>query len=101
VNGFLVVYLDSIGERLLEYLHQDDEVHGPLSPSQGNRGSCTFCQISIDSGQSTLERLLEMVTSACAAGSSDRLQLSGRVAACQIAASGFGRQDLAFRKPIW
>jgi len=29
VNDFLVVCLDSIDERLLEYLHQDDEVHGP------------------------------------------------------------------------
>jgi hypothetical protein len=29
VNDFLVVYLDSIDERLLEYLDEDDEVHGP------------------------------------------------------------------------
>jgi hypothetical protein len=29
MNDFLVTYLDSIGERLLEYLNQDDEVHGP------------------------------------------------------------------------
>ena len=28
VNDYLVVYLDSIGERLLENLDQDDEVHG-------------------------------------------------------------------------
>jgi hypothetical protein len=29
VNDFLVTYLDSIDERLLEYLDDDDEVHGP------------------------------------------------------------------------
>jgi hypothetical protein len=29
VSDFLVVYLDSIDERLLEYLDEDDEVHGP------------------------------------------------------------------------
>ena len=29
VNDFLVVYPDSIDERLLEYLDEDDEVHGP------------------------------------------------------------------------
>jgi hypothetical protein len=63
VNDFLVVCLDSIGERLLEYLHQDDEVHGPLFPSLGDRGSCTFYQYRL--GHSALERLLEMVTSAC------------------------------------
>ena len=28
MNDFLVVYLGSIGERLLEHLDQDDEVHG-------------------------------------------------------------------------
>ncbi len=42
VNDFLVVYLDSIDKRLLEHLNQDDEVHGPLLPSQGDRGSCTI-----------------------------------------------------------
>jgi len=29
VDDFLVVHLDSIDERLLDYLGQDDEVHGP------------------------------------------------------------------------
>jgi hypothetical protein len=38
VNDILVVHLDSIDKRLLEHLDQDDEVHGPLLPSQGNRG---------------------------------------------------------------
>ena len=42
MNDFLVVYPDSIDERLLEYLDEDDEVHGPLFPSLGDRGSCTF-----------------------------------------------------------
>jgi hypothetical protein len=40
---------------------QDDGVHGPLFPSLGDRGSCTFYR----PGHSALERLLEMVTSAC------------------------------------
>jgi hypothetical protein len=44
MNDFLVTYLDSIGERLLEYLNQDDEVHGPPPPSLGDRGSCTICR---------------------------------------------------------
>ena len=39
-------------------------MHGPYSPSLGDRGSCTF-YINIDSGHLALERLLEMVTSAC------------------------------------
>jgi hypothetical protein len=34
VNDFLVVYLDSIDERLLEYLDEDDGVHGSLLPSK-------------------------------------------------------------------
>jgi hypothetical protein len=42
VNDFLVVCLDSVDKRLLGYLNQDDEVHGPLLPSQGDRGSCTI-----------------------------------------------------------
>src|ERR1039457_6664629 len=39
----------------------------PLFPSLGDRGSCTF-YLNIDLGQSALERLLEMVTSACDRG---------------------------------
>jgi hypothetical protein len=45
-------------------IDQDDGVHGPYSPSLGDRGSCTF-YINIDSGHLALERFLEMVTSAC------------------------------------
>ncbi len=41
-DGFLPVYEDSIDKRLLEHLDQDDEVHGPLLPSQGDRGSYTI-----------------------------------------------------------
>jgi hypothetical protein len=33
--------VDSIDERLLGYLDQDDKVHDPPPPSQGERGSCT------------------------------------------------------------
>jgi hypothetical protein len=38
-------------------------VHGPLLPSQGNRGRAP--SISIGVGRSALERLLEMLSSAC------------------------------------
>jgi hypothetical protein len=34
VNDLLVVYLDSIDERLLEYLDEEDEVHGSLAFSE-------------------------------------------------------------------
>jgi hypothetical protein len=45
VSDFLVVYLDSIDERLLEHLDEDDKVHGPLAlPRKGSRGSCTIYQ---------------------------------------------------------
>jgi hypothetical protein len=44
VIDILVVYLDSIDERLLEGLNQDDGVHGPWLSSQSERGSCTFYQ---------------------------------------------------------
>jgi hypothetical protein len=53
VNDLLVVLPDSIDERLLD--DQDDGVHGPHSPSLGDRGSCTF-YINIGSGHSALER---------------------------------------------
>jgi hypothetical protein len=43
VNGFPVVNLGSIYRRLLVNRDQDDGVHGPLLPSQGDWGSCTFC----------------------------------------------------------
>ena len=38
VNDFLVVYLDSIDKRLLVNRDQDDEVHDPRLPSQGDGG---------------------------------------------------------------
>jgi hypothetical protein len=41
-------------------------VHGPLFPSLGDRGPCTTYQYRL--GHSALERLLEMVTSACDRG---------------------------------
>ena len=63
VNDFLVTYLDSIDEYLLEYLHQDDEVQAAHSPSLGDRGRAP--SINIGEGRSALERLLEMVSSAC------------------------------------
>ena len=34
----VVVYLDSIDERLLEYLDRDDEVHGPGLPRKATGG---------------------------------------------------------------
>src|ERR1039458_9691430 len=48
-------------------IDQDDGVHGPPPPSLGDRGSCTF-YINIGSGQSALERMLEIVSSASVAG---------------------------------
>jgi hypothetical protein len=47
--------MDSIDKRLLEHLDQDDGVRGPLFPSLGDRGLCTF-YINIDLGRSALER---------------------------------------------
>ncbi len=55
VNDFLVVHLASIDKRLLDGLSQDDGVHGPRLPSQGDRGSCTL-YLNIDPGRSALER---------------------------------------------
>jgi hypothetical protein len=54
VNDFLVTYLDSIDEYLLEYLHQDDEVQAAHSPSLGDRGRAP--SINIGEGRSALER---------------------------------------------
>ena len=44
MNDFLVVLPDSIDERLLEHLSQDDGCTAPLFPSLGDRESCTFYQ---------------------------------------------------------
>jgi hypothetical protein len=44
VNDLFVVSLGSIDKRLLVNRDQDDGVHGPWLPSQGDRGSCTFHQ---------------------------------------------------------
>ena len=63
----VVVYLDSIDERLLDDSTRMTGCTAPLFPSLGDRGSCTF-YINIDSGHPALERLLEMVTSACDRG---------------------------------
>jgi hypothetical protein len=54
VNDSLVVHLGSIDKRLLEDPSQDDGVHGPLLPSQADRGRAP--SINIDSGHSALER---------------------------------------------
>jgi hypothetical protein len=48
VHDLLVVYLGSIDKRLLEDHDQDDGVHGPLLPSQGDRGSCTAVTVATD-----------------------------------------------------
>ncbi len=58
-----VVYLDSIDERLLDDSTSMTGCTTPWLPSLGDRGSCTFYQYR--PGHSALERLLEMVTSAC------------------------------------
>jgi hypothetical protein len=48
VNGFAVVWLSCITERLLMNRDQDDGVAAaPWLPSQGDRGSCTL-YISVD-----------------------------------------------------
>ena len=61
-----VVYLDSIDERLLDDSTRMTGCTAPWLPSLGDRGSCTFYQYR--PGHSALERLLEMVTSACDRG---------------------------------
>ncbi len=55
MNDFLVVHLDSIDKRLLEYFDQDDRCTAPWLPSQGDRGSCTR-YISVDLSRSALEQ---------------------------------------------
>jgi hypothetical protein len=67
VNDLLVVLPDSIDKRLLDDSARMAGCTAPYSPSLGDRGSCTT-YINIDSGHSALERLLEMVTSACDSG---------------------------------
>ena len=64
MNDLLVVLPDSIDKRLLDDSARMAGCTAPYSPSLGDRGSCTF-YINIDSGHLALERLLEMVTSAC------------------------------------
>jgi hypothetical protein len=64
VNDLLVVLPDSIEKRLLDDSTRMTGCTAPLFPSLGDRGSCTF-YLNIDLGHSALERLLEMVTSAC------------------------------------
>ena len=59
----VVVYLDSIDKRLLDDSTRMTGCTAPLFPSLGDRGSCTTYQYR--PGHSALERLLEMVTSAC------------------------------------
>src|ERR1035441_11004265 len=63
----VVVCPDSIEKRLLDDSTRMTGCTAPLFPSLGDRGSCTF-YLNIDLGQSALERLLEMVTSACDRG---------------------------------
>ena len=66
MNDLLVVYLDSIDKRLLDDSTRMTGCTAPLFPSLGDRGSCTTYQYR--PGHSALERLLEMVTSACDRG---------------------------------
>ena len=62
----VVVYLDSIDKRLLDDSTRMTGCTAPSFPSLGDRGSCTTYQYRL--GHPTLERLLEMVTSACDRG---------------------------------
>ena len=50
-GDFLLVYLDSIDKRLLEYFDQDDEVHGPPASLARRPGVVHHLSISTRAGR--------------------------------------------------